>query len=106
MAVSRRREYLADSMSAQFTRNPMALASALGRIESAASPTRMIKHGTAHLCIADPLGRRTSVAGWLATHPPMALRVSRLKAMAHRFEREGGGAAASTAQAAGQAAAG
>ena len=106
MAVSRRREYLADSMSAQFTRNPIALASALGRIENAASPTRMIKHGTAHLCIADPLGRRTSVAGWLATHPPMALRVSRLKAMAHRFEREGGGAAASTAQAAGQAAAG
>ena len=105
MAVSRRREYLADSMSAQFTRNPMALASALGRIESASSPTRMIKKGTAHLCIADPLGRRTSVAGWLATHPPMALRVSRLKAMAYRFEKEAGDAAVSTGHAAGQTAA-
>jgi heat shock protein HtpX len=87
MAVSRRREYLADAMSAQFTRNPLALASALGRIEAAASPTRMIKHGTAHLCIADPLGRSTAAAGWLTTHPPMAMRVARLRAMASRFEK-------------------
>jgi heat shock protein HtpX len=86
MSVSRSREYLADAMSAQFTRNPMALASALGRIELAAAPTRMIKNGSAHLCIADPLGRRPSPARWFATHPPMAIRVARLKAMAHRFD--------------------
>ena len=57
MGVSRKREYLADAMSAQFTRNPLALASALTKIESAAEPTRSIKGGAAHLCIADPLGR-------------------------------------------------
>ena len=88
MAVSRKREYLADAMSAQFTRNPLALASALEKIESAAAPTESIKRGAAHLCIADPLGRRlTSREGWLAdtfaTHPPMAMRISRLKGMGY-----------------------
>jgi heat shock protein HtpX len=89
LSVSREREYLADAMSAQFTRNPLALASALEKIEHAAEPTKQIKRGTAHLCIADPLGRRINAKeGWLAarlgTHPPMALRVARLKAMGYR----------------------
>ncbi|MGQ0643114.1 MAG: M48 family metallopeptidase [Gemmatimonadaceae bacterium] len=89
LSVSREREYLADAMSAQFTRNPLALASALEKIEHAAEPTKQIKRGTAHLCIADPLGRRVNAKeGWLAarlgTHPPMALRVARLKAMGYR----------------------
>ena len=88
LAVSRKREYLADAMSAQFTRNPLALASALEKIESAAAPTAAIKRGAAHLCIADPLGRRlTANEGWLAdrlaTHPPMAMRISRLKGMGY-----------------------
>jgi heat shock protein HtpX len=74
-------------MSAQFTRDPMALASALGRIEQAIAPTSSIKKGCAHLCIVDPLGPRAAVTGLLATHPPMALRVARLKAMAHRWAR-------------------
>lgn len=95
LGVSRKREYLADAMSAQFTRNPMALATALEKIEAAAAPTGAMKHGTAHLCIADPLGRRANArdnrAGDLfGTHPPMALRVSRLKAMAYQeLKREG-----------------
>ena len=82
MAVSREREYLADAMSAQFTRNPLALASALGAIEHAVAPTRAVKRGSAHLCIADPLGRRTPLVGFMASHPPMAIRIARLKAMA------------------------
>ncbi|HYV97694.1 MAG TPA: M48 family metalloprotease, partial [Gemmatimonadaceae bacterium] len=88
MWVSRKREYLADAMSAQFTRNPLALASALEKIESAEAPTKSIKAGTAHLCIADPLGRPLSnrqgrLADAFATHPPMALRIARLEAMGH-----------------------
>ncbi|MCC6319264.1 MAG: M48 family metalloprotease [Gemmatimonadaceae bacterium] len=83
LSVSREREYLADAMSAQFTRNPLALASALGRIESAAGPTRAIKRGSAHLCIADPLGRVAAASRWGASHPPMAQRIARLEAMAH-----------------------
>jgi len=88
LAVSRRREYLADDMSAQFTRNPLALASALEKIEGAAAPTTAITSGAAHLCIADPLGRRfTNHEGWLgdvfATHPPMGKRIAILKGMGY-----------------------
>jgi len=96
LAVSRRREYLADAMSAQFTRNPLALASALGKIEGASAPTTSIKSGAAHLCICDPLGRRlTNSEGWLAdrfaTHPPMSMRISRLKGMGYaQLKKEGG----------------
>lgn len=93
MGVSRKREYLADAMSAQLTRNPRALANALHKIEQAAEPTRSVKHGTAHLCIADPLGRRlTNREGFFAelfgTHPPMAIRVAKLKAMAYQQARD------------------
>ena len=93
LGVSRKREYLADAMSAQFTRNPGALAKALHKIEHAAAPTTSMKRGSAHLCIADPLGRSlTSKEGVFAelfgTHPPMAIRVAKLKAMA--YQQEGG----------------
>jgi heat shock protein HtpX len=93
LGVSRKREYLADAMSAQFTRNPGALARALHKIEHASAPTASMKHGTAHLCIADPLGRRFTsregfVAELLGTHPPMAIRVAKLKAMA--YQQDGG----------------
>ena len=102
LAVSRRREYLADAMSAQFTRNPLALASALEKIESAAAPTASIKRGAAHLCIADPLGRRlTNHEGWLAdtfaTHPPMGMRISRLKGMGYAALKKEGGTFTSSA---------
>jgi heat shock protein HtpX len=96
LAVSRRREYLADAMGAQFTRNPLALASALEKIEKADAPTSAIKRGAAHLCITDPLGRRlTNREGWLAdtlaTHPPMAMRIARLKGMGYaQIKKEGG----------------
>ena len=89
MSVSRNREFLADAMSAQFTRNPTALATALEKIERAGTPTLSIKRGSAHLCIADPTGHgavpmsASRVAGWFATHPPMAERVRRLEAMAY-----------------------
>ncbi|MGI8498048.1 MAG: M48 family metalloprotease [Gemmatimonadaceae bacterium] len=101
LGVSRRREFLADAMSAQYTRNPMALATALQKIDGAAEPTRSIKSGTAHLCISDPTGgsRLRSGEGWLAdvlgTHPPMALRVARLQAMAYQEQHRPGTVAAS-----------
>jgi len=101
LAVSRRREYLADAMSAQFTRNPLALASALEKIENAAAPTGTIKRGSAHLCIVDPLDRRlTSREGWLAdrlaTHPPMGMRIARLKGMGYaELKKEGGSSTSS-----------
>jgi heat shock protein HtpX len=98
LGVSRKREFLADAMSAQFTRNPAALASALEKIERAGAPTASIRQASAHLCIADPLGRRVNLSeGKLAdlfgTHPPMPLRVARLRAMAYQELKRGGGVA-------------
>ncbi len=95
MAVSRNREYLADAMSAQFTRNPLALASALEKIERAPEATASIKKGSAHLCIADPLGRRSNLhegrlAGWFGSHPPMVMRVARLRAMGYQALKQEG----------------
>jgi heat shock protein HtpX len=95
LGVSRKREYLADAMGAQFTRNPLALASALEKIEHADAPTTSIKGGAAHLCICDPLGRGVSLregrlADFLATHPPMALRVARLRAMGYQEQKRAG----------------
>src|SRR5207248_9210905 len=90
MMVSRRREYLADASGAELTRNPIGLAHALEKIEGAAAPTASIKRGSAHLCIADPLGRRVNMkegfwSDLFASHPPMAARIAALKAMA--FEK-------------------
>ena len=86
MMVSRRREYLADASGAELTRNPLALARALEKIEHAHAPTTSVKRGTAHLCIADPLGRSVGLRqGWvpdlLASHPPMANRITALRQM-------------------------
>ena len=90
MAVSRQREYLADASGAELTRNPMALASALRKIDAAVEPTRSIKKGTAHLCIADPLGREINsregfFSDLLATHPPINKRITLLQAMAYQI---------------------
>ena len=89
LSVSRQREYLADATGAELTRNPGALAAALEKIDVASAPTPSVKRGTAHLCIADPLGLRVdNHEGWWsdlwATHPPMAKRIALLKAMAYR----------------------
>jgi heat shock protein HtpX len=98
LGVSRKREFLADASAAQFTRNPAALASALRKIEDVAAPTKAIRRGAAHLCIADPLGRRVSsktgfMADLLGTHPPIALRIARLRQMAYERAAETGDAA-------------
>ena len=89
MAVSRQREFLADASGAELTRNPSALASALEKIDSAVEPTRSIKKGTAHLCIANPLGgdvneKEGFLADLFATHPPIRKRIMLLKGMAYQ----------------------
>src|SRR5438445_1249745 len=88
MMVSRGREYLADASGAELTRNPMGLARALEKIDAAVAPTQAVSHGSAHLCIADPLGRQVNLREdgfWtdlFASHPPMAARIAALKQMA------------------------
>lgn len=88
MFVSRKREYLADASGAELTRNPLALASALEKIEARTEPTKSINQGTAHLCIADPKGhplgfKEGMAADLFATHPPIQKRIEILKQMAY-----------------------
>jgi heat shock protein HtpX len=85
MSVSRKREFLADATGAQFTRNPVALADALRKIDGAAGATHAIARGAAHMCIVDPGERRLSAkaAGRFASHPPIQERIRRLEAMAY-----------------------
>jgi heat shock protein HtpX len=90
MFVSRRREYLADASGAEMTRNPLALANALEKIDMAAEPTSAGNQGNAHLWISDPKGSSMGLRqGWaadlFATHPPIASRISALKEMAYQY---------------------
>ena len=91
MAVSRKREYFADASGAELTRNPMALASALEKLENASAPTQSIKRGAAHLCIVDPIGRKMNAkegraADLFASHPPISKRIMWLKAMSYQMQ--------------------
>ena len=63
LAISRRREYLADASGALLTRYPEGLASALGKIGSYAAPMKNANLATAHLFIGDPFGAKAAGAG-------------------------------------------
>lgn len=80
LAISRRREYLADASGALLCRHPEALASALAKIGSYASPMESASTATAHLFISNPFGAgKTSwVSNLFATHPPIQDRINAL----------------------------
>jgi heat shock protein HtpX len=89
MSVSRKREFLADASAAQFTRNPMGLASALEKLSAAGGATRSITKGAAHLCIVDPAptvlaAREGFLADVLTSHPPIRQRIIRLQGMGYQ----------------------
>jgi len=77
-AVSRSREYQADSTGAQFTGNPYALASALAKLDAYSRRVPMVASpSTAHLFIVQPLVA-VNFANLFSTHPPIAKRIERL----------------------------
>ncbi len=80
LAVSRRREYLADSTGALTTRYPEGLASALEKIRDRGSVMRRQNTATAHLFFASPL-KGGSMARLFSTHPPIDDRIARLRQM-------------------------
>jgi len=93
MAVSRKREFLADATAAQLTRNPMALAAALEKLSAATAATRSITRGAAHLCIVDPSpgllsSREGFLADVLASHPPIRQRIIRLEGMGYQQAKQ------------------
>lgn len=84
LAVSRKREFLADASGVLLTRNPSGLASALVKISSDKEPLEVANRGTAHLYIVNPLkGQETRewFASLFNTHPPMEARVKALREM-------------------------
>lgn len=86
LAISRKREYLADATGALLTRYPEGLASALEKISQHAQPMRKASHATAHLFISDPFqdgqkGVMQKISGLFQTHPPAADRIQRLRNM-------------------------
>jgi heat shock protein HtpX len=82
MAISRSREYAADSTAAKNSHKPLALASALKKLEYAAKRIPLqAKPSTAHLFIVNPLSGK-GMASLFSTHPPIEQRVARLEKMA------------------------
>jgi len=80
LAISRKREYLADATGALTTRYPEGLASALAKIEQSGSALRKQNTATAHFFFANPL-KGHSLSNLLSTHPPIDERIKRLKQM-------------------------
>jgi heat shock protein HtpX len=80
LAISRKREFLADASGALLTRYPEGLASALETIADDQTPLRVAASSTAHLWIANPFKNRKSL-NLFATHPAIEERIKRLKEM-------------------------
>lgn len=83
LAVSRRREYLADASGALLTRYPEGLASALRKIGNYPAPMQSANLATAHLFIGDPFGPKgEGSSNWIekmfSTHPPIQDRIKAL----------------------------
>lgn len=80
LAISRRREFLADASGALLTRYPEGLASALQKISGDGRPMKRANHATAHLFIGNPFGTQAGkfMNRMFATHPPVEARVAAL----------------------------
>jgi heat shock protein HtpX len=85
MAISRAREYGADEAGAEISGRPLALASALRKLQMGANMRPMqVNESTAHLYIVNPL-RSDFVGNLFSTHPPVEDRIARLEKMAQRM---------------------
>lgn len=80
LAVSRKREYLADATGAYITRNPEGLARALAKLRDYGGPPLKVSEGVQHMFFTNPV-RNLNAAVLLATHPPIEDRIARLRRM-------------------------
>jgi len=83
LAISRRREFLADAGGAELTKYPEGLALALEKINTDREPLEAANKATAHLYITNPLKNHHDSIGWFAnlfnTHPPVTERIKALR---------------------------
>lgn len=80
LAVSRKREYLADASGSLLTRYPEGLARALEKIAASSTPLSSASTATAHLFISNPF-KGKSISNLFSTHPPIADRIAKLRGM-------------------------
>ncbi|MBP9781368.1 M48 family metallopeptidase [Candidatus Woesebacteria bacterium] len=85
LAISRKREFLADASGVAITKNPTGLISALSKISQDQEPLEAANKATAHLYISDPLKNQKGGVGWFAnmfnTHPPVEERIQALQSI-------------------------
>ena len=83
LAVSRKREFLADADGVLLTRYPEGLASALEKIDTDVTPMRVANNAMAHLYIDSPFNEKQSTSSWFvklfSTHPPIEERIKALR---------------------------
>jgi len=83
LAISRKREFLADASGALLTRYPEGLASALEKISQNSAPLKKVSHAMAHLYISDPYKQKNKKTNFLVkmfmTHPPVEERIKILR---------------------------
>lgn len=85
MAISRKREYLADASAVQLTRQPEGLANALQKLANDHTQLKRANGATAHLYIEDPIDKEkgffAKLGGMFSTHPPIDDRITKLREM-------------------------
>jgi heat shock protein HtpX len=85
LAISRRREFLADASGVELTRYPEGLARALEKLEADEQPLHVANKATAHLFIVNPLKNAQGAVAWFShlfdTHPPIEERIKVLRGM-------------------------
>lgn len=83
LAISRKREFLADASGVLITRNPAGLASALEKISTYPNQMKNASSSIAHLFISNPLKKKNSswIAGLFSTHPPVEERIKILRSL-------------------------